>query len=389
MEIQELFISEEQKIRFTTINNVKWFVFKDIMQTLNLKNTSDHSKKISANDKQKMKLITGSGQNMIFTNENGVQQFLQGCRSNNVQTLLNVLSRHITPIIQVKYVCKETSCMRIIQKSFERFSPVLQYSVGRYRIDLYFPEHKIAVECDEFDHKDRTNEVERQQFIENELKCYFVRFNPDENDFNIGNTINKLLEIFLNRLMPPTNIERIPPTKSRKNIQLLPTKPCSRCKIIKSLDNFYYAGEHRDKTENTCKPCVKERQDEHLLKARETIVIPDEKICNICENIKPLEDFYRDKNAPDGRMRRCQTCHNKKQKTPRTVVNITEKCCTTCGIEKPVSEFGKNSRSTDGYKYECKPCLSNRAKTRYQEKQGNILQKKREYRVKKREENKT
>ena len=35
-----------------------------------------------------------------------------------------------------------------------------QFSIGSYRIDLYFPEHKLAIECDEHDHKDRQIDYE-------------------------------------------------------------------------------------------------------------------------------------------------------------------------------------------------------------------------------------
>ena len=35
-----------------------------------------------------------------------------------------------------------------------------QYTVDNYRIDLYFPKHKLAIECDEFDHADRDIEYE-------------------------------------------------------------------------------------------------------------------------------------------------------------------------------------------------------------------------------------
>ena len=35
-----------------------------------------------------------------------------------------------------------------------------QYHVDGYRIDLYFPEYKLAIECDEFGHRDRDLEYE-------------------------------------------------------------------------------------------------------------------------------------------------------------------------------------------------------------------------------------
>ena len=65
-----------------------------------------------------------------------------------------------------------------------------QYSVDNYRVDLYFPEYRLAIECDEFGHEDRDigYEVTRQKYIENKLDCIFIRYNPDAKDFKIAGT---------------------------------------------------------------------------------------------------------------------------------------------------------------------------------------------------------
>jgi hypothetical protein len=51
-----------------------------------------------------------------------------------------------------------------------------------YRIDLYFPDHRIAVECDEEGHRQRdpVYEADRQRFITDKLGCVFVRYNPHD-----------------------------------------------------------------------------------------------------------------------------------------------------------------------------------------------------------------
>ena len=71
-------------------------------------------------------------------------------------------------LIGYKYVRKEADIIYIIQKVFEGISMKRQFSIGSYRIDLYFPENNYAIECDEHNHKDRdiNYEVERQKFIE-------------------------------------------------------------------------------------------------------------------------------------------------------------------------------------------------------------------------------
>ena len=68
-----------------------------------------------------------------------------------------------------------------------------QFNVDGYKIDHYFPRCKLAVECDEFGHKDRDieYEVRQQKYIENKLRCQFIRFNLDARGFNIFEVANR------------------------------------------------------------------------------------------------------------------------------------------------------------------------------------------------------
>ena len=71
-----------------------------------------------------------------------------------------------------------------------------QFSIGSYRINLYFTEHKLAIECDENDHKDKDidYEIRRQVFIEDQLNCKCIRYNPDAKDFMIEKAFNKIFQ---------------------------------------------------------------------------------------------------------------------------------------------------------------------------------------------------
>lgn len=77
-----------------------------------------------------------------------------------------------------------------------------QYPVsrGKYRIDLYFPKYKLAIECDEFGHSDRPEGYDetRQEYIKNELNCRFIRYNPDSDNFSIFNVINNIINYIYN-----------------------------------------------------------------------------------------------------------------------------------------------------------------------------------------------
>ena len=74
-----------------------------------------------------------------------------------------------------------------ITKAFpnEEISP--QHSIFSYNIDLYFPEHKLAIQGDEKAHTDRNinYEKKRQKVIEKELGCKFIRINPDAENQDI------------------------------------------------------------------------------------------------------------------------------------------------------------------------------------------------------------
>ena len=71
----------------------------------------------------------------------------------------------------------------------------LQYSVEPYRIDLYFPEYRLAVECDEKQHKHggaQDDDQIREQSIKNNIGCTFIRFEPYQTGFNIFKVINRI-----------------------------------------------------------------------------------------------------------------------------------------------------------------------------------------------------
>ena len=77
-----------------------------------------------------------------------------------------------------------------------------QDSVDQYKVDLYFPKHKLAIECDKFGHLDRNieYEVKWQRDIERRLGCMFIRYNPDAKDFNMFKVINWILLALLSWL---------------------------------------------------------------------------------------------------------------------------------------------------------------------------------------------
>ena len=82
---------------------------------------------------------------------------------------------------------KEESILLKIMKVFAKEEIKLQHSVLNYYIDLYFPEHRLAVEIDEKGHLDRNKnkEKERENNIKEAIGREFVRINPDREKFDV------------------------------------------------------------------------------------------------------------------------------------------------------------------------------------------------------------
>ena len=94
---------------------------------------------------------------------------------------------------------EEMATLAPLLKAFDGQEMVQQFVIGCYRIDLYFPKYKIAVECDEHGHADRetTKERKRQDFITEQLGCRWIRFDPHVQGFCILHIANRIMRLLL------------------------------------------------------------------------------------------------------------------------------------------------------------------------------------------------
>lgn len=69
----------------------------------------------------------------------------------------------------------------------------LHFNFLSFKIDMYFPEHNLAVQIEELDHTDRDKNYgnEREKKIEG-LGCEISSINPDAEDFNILAEIRRI-----------------------------------------------------------------------------------------------------------------------------------------------------------------------------------------------------
>jgi len=98
-----------------------------------------------------------------------------------------------------------------------------------YRIDLYLPKVKLAIEFDEFNHRkyDLEAERKREQEIQQHLGCTFFRYNPDDKNFNIFRMICVLRKKI-------ASIER------KQKFQVKEKKSIINGMRTSSTENFYY-----------------------------------------------------------------------------------------------------------------------------------------------------
>lgn len=79
-----------------------------------------------------------------------------------------------------------------------------QFRIGKYRLDLYFPTIRIAVACNEFNHDnyDRQRDMERRTFVESQLNCRFVSFDPYAHDFSPLDVVSDIVRVLCDPRVP-------------------------------------------------------------------------------------------------------------------------------------------------------------------------------------------
>jgi len=96
-------------------------------------------------------------------------------------------------------------------------------------------------------------------------------------------------------------------------------KWCRDCRELKNLDAFPRAPRNADGRGTYCKLCysIRYRAYRERKAAAQGRVIRDRRkvpngmrYCPTCEQVKPLEDFPRNRSAPSGRGGYCKPCHN-------------------------------------------------------------------------------
>jgi very-short-patch-repair endonuclease len=192
MEKELLF--EGKLIRNIFVNKELWYCAKDICSILHINNTSQALVGIPDDNIKINKIKTKGGiQKLNMINIVGIKEILIKTRSESIA--LNLAKYLEIDLSSLRKTIKEDYYITQLSIVFNHEKYIKQYYCKGYKIDLYFPEYKIGIECDENNHKNynKIKEKIREDIITKELNCKIIRFNPDEKDFNIFEIINKIL----------------------------------------------------------------------------------------------------------------------------------------------------------------------------------------------------
>lgn len=197
---------QKNDIACVSDGNAFWYRASDIGRLLKLKRVNSSLTSFPKVERRLMRAATKGGPQMaMMLSTNGLKRFLCHSRSLHATTLarelgIDVLSNRIVP--------KETETLSFLRKVFGgEVDMEFQYQCGKYKIDMYLPEYKLAVECDEDGtHTPSTalKDFERERWLKSELGCSFIRYRPDEPDFDIAEVAGKVFQkVMQKRSHPP------------------------------------------------------------------------------------------------------------------------------------------------------------------------------------------
>ena len=204
----ELIESEDENelTTFTYISNglyFEYFVGYELTSLLGYKNVSktindnvSKSNKLEFRDYPGVKEPELDPRTILITRD-GVIEILLKTRKRISPDVLHILKKFNIDTTNRKCLTKEQQTLSTLTNVFKTEKFEDQYKIGTYYLDLYFSDYKIVIECDENGHADRKpwKERERMNYVNEKLNINdtnWIRFNPDEHDFDIAKVIGRI-----------------------------------------------------------------------------------------------------------------------------------------------------------------------------------------------------
>jgi very-short-patch-repair endonuclease/prophage antirepressor-like protein len=234
---QEDEIKEEDILSYSYVSNgifFEYFVGYQITSLMGYKNVNQAINNVSKSNQLEFRdypgvKIPNLDPRTILITADGAVEILVKSRKRISPDVLYLLKKFNIDTTNRKCLTKEQQTLSTITNVFKTEKFEDQFKIGTYYLDLYFPEYKIVLECDENGHADRKpwKERERMDFVNKELNIddtNWIRFNPDEHDFDIAKVIGAVYR----------KIDEIK-DKTRKSTD---ERQCFRCNVDKKLEFF-------------------------------------------------------------------------------------------------------------------------------------------------------
>jgi very-short-patch-repair endonuclease len=255
----EIMSEKKELVSYSYISNglyFEYFVGYEIASLLGYKNTRDVIiKNVSKCNRLEFRDYPGIKEpeldpRTVLITRDGAIEILIKTRKRISPDVLHLLKSFGIVTTNRKTLTKEQQTLSALTNAFKTEKFEDQFKVGRYYLDLYFPDYKIVVECDENGHADRKpyKERERMDYVNKELELTddnWVRFNPDAEDFDISKVIGQIYtRINLFKSVQIQDLLERHESQPAPATELIPHRKCDKCGVVKVLnnDNFKNSG---------------------------------------------------------------------------------------------------------------------------------------------------
>lgn len=174
-----------QEVEVKSINNMTYFKASDVAKALKYRDSFNMTRKVTLDSIFKEN-------DMLYIDRSGLVQSVAGANKITSEEKKHIFEVLGVPVLNFeKYSSKEQKFVEALKEVLKPFNVTVtqQFFVKGRRVDIYIPEWNLVIEYDELKHKYYTflDEELRQQIIEDELGCRFIRVSEANSDLeNVG-----------------------------------------------------------------------------------------------------------------------------------------------------------------------------------------------------------
>lgn len=178
--LDELLYLSKQKIKITT--HLKKNYRENVHYIIGISNLHNQDKKETRGGHNKIiYMLTENAFELLKNSFNLRNRYIVNL-SDNIKCINNI------------GMCIENQTIGFIENTYTGVLNVKrQYIFGKYKVDLYFVDYKLVIECDENNHDDRDSiqEKNRENYITS-LGNTIIRFNPNDSGFDLSNVLRDI-----------------------------------------------------------------------------------------------------------------------------------------------------------------------------------------------------